>query len=277
VLCTLQGEELFLSGLEPAYRDRALTLIRSHVQHVDRFVAVSEFCAEYMSTLLQIPRGRVSVVPLGIRFNGYEPRVERPAGGAFRVGFFARIAPEKGLVLLAEAYVRLRKQMGGAPATLKVAGYMASNHQAYLETAHSVLSQAGFGAEFSYEGSLDRPGKLAFLRGLDVLSVPATYDEPKGMFLLEAMAAGVPVVQPRRGAFTEVLEKTGGGLLVPPDDPEALADGLHHVWTDQRLAARLGQQAFHGVRAHYSVATSAQQLVDVYQSTISQFGGAASC
>ena len=65
---------------------------------------------------------------------------------------------------------------------------------------------------------LDREEKIAFLRRLDVLSVPATYDEPKGMFLLEAMACGVPVVQPRRGGFTEIVEKTGGGLLVEPDD-----------------------------------------------------------
>ena len=67
-----------------------------------------------------------------------------------------------------------------------------------------------------------RPHKIDFLRNLDVLCVPATYDEPKGIFLLEAMANGVPVVQPRRGAFPEILEKTGGGILVEPDDPASL-------------------------------------------------------
>ena len=102
---------------------------------------------------------------------------------------------------------------------------MAPNYGSYLEKAHDVLKQAGLGDEFTYHGALDRQGKLDFLRSLDVLSVPATYDEPKGMFLLESMAAGVPVVQPRRGAFTEVVEKTGGGLLVAPDDVDAVADG----------------------------------------------------
>ena len=84
----------------------------------------------------------------------------------------------------------------------------------------------GTRGEFEYRGALDRAEKIAFLQALDVLSVPATYDEPKGMFLLEAMANGVPVVQPRRGAFPEIVAKTGGGLIVEPDDPEALADGL---------------------------------------------------
>ena len=84
-----------------------------------------------------------------------------------------------------------------------------------------------------------------------MLSVPATYDEPKGMFLLEAMASGVPVVQPRRGAFTEVVERTGGGVLVEPDDPQSLADGLYALWSDRERRGELGRRAFEGVRAHY--------------------------
>ena len=99
-----------------------------------------------------------------------------------------------------------------------------------------------------------------------MLSVPATYDEPKGVFLLEAMASGVPVVQPRRGAFTEVVEKTGGGLLVAPDDPVALAEGLHALWQRSRdCATTLGERAFEGVRAHYSIAQSADRLMEVYE------------
>jgi glycosyltransferase involved in cell wall biosynthesis len=111
---------------------------------------------------------------------------------------------------------------------------------------------------------VDRKGKLAFLRSLDVLSVPATYDEPKGVFLLEAMASGVPVVQPRRGAFTEIVEKTDGGLLVPPDDVTALADGLHTLWQDRARAAALGEQGFVGVRQHYSIARSADRILEAY-------------
>ena len=95
--------------------------------------------------------------------------------------------------------------------------------------------------------------------------MPATYDEPKGVFLLEAMASGVPVVQPRRGAFTEIVEKTGGGLLVAPDDPAALADGLYQLWQDRSLRETLGERAFEGVRAHYSIAASADRMLEVYE------------
>jgi glycosyltransferase involved in cell wall biosynthesis len=125
-------------------------------------------------------------------------------------------------------------------------------------------------AEFHYRGVLDREEKISFLQSLDVLSVPATYDEPKGMFLLEAMACGIPVVQPRRGAFTEIVEKTGGGLLVEPDDPESLADGLMQIYRDPSLGERLGQSGFEKVREHYSVARMADRALEVYEDLISR-------
>jgi glycosyltransferase involved in cell wall biosynthesis len=264
VLCTLQGEDLFLSELADPYRDRALALIREQVRHVDHFIGVSEFCAAFMTDYLKIPRDRISVVPLGISMAGYSRRARGERPDEYRVGYFARIAPEKGLHELAHAYVRLRHRAGNARMTLHAAGYMAPHHAGYLEKAHGVLKQAGFGDEFTYHGSVDRQGKLDFLRGLDVLSVPATYDEPKGMFLLESMAAGVPVVQPNRGAFTEVVEKTGGGVLVAPDDIDALAAGLSSVWSDRALAATLADRAFEGVRAHYTIAQSAVRQIEVY-------------
>jgi glycosyltransferase involved in cell wall biosynthesis len=269
IYCTLQGEELFLNGLTDPFRDRAIAMIRQQVRHVDRFVAVSEYCAAFMSDLLQIPPHRIAVVPLGIGMAGYE---RRPTGAAadFCVGYFARIAPEKGLHVLADAYVQLRRRMGKAPARLVAAGYIAPAQASYLRDVGLILEKAGLEDEFTYRGAVDRDGKLAFLRELDVLSVPATYDEPKGMFLLEAMAGGVPVVQPRRGGFIEIVEKTSGGLLVEPDNPAALADGLYAMWSDPTRRRSLSDQAFAGVRAHYTIAQSADRLLALYHRVIEQ-------
>jgi glycosyltransferase involved in cell wall biosynthesis len=265
VSCTLQGEELFLNGLIPPYRDQALALIRRQVGTIDQFIAVSEYCASFMAELLGIPSSKTAVVPLGVNLDGYHRRaVEAGVGRHFTVGYFARVAPEKGLHLLADAYIRFRRMTGHAPIRLEAAGYMARSSRAYLDRVRQTLEQAGLAGEFTYRGEIDRAGKLAFLAGLDVLSVPATYDEPKGLFLLEAMASGVPVVQPRRGAFVEIVEKTGGGLLVEPDDPQQLADGLYALWSDRTRQAELADRAFHGVRAHYTIAQSADRLLAVY-------------
>jgi glycosyltransferase involved in cell wall biosynthesis len=270
VCCTLQGEDLFLGGLLEPYRERAYELIRRQVSDVDRFIAVSDYYAPVMSRLLGIPSDRMAVVPLGINLAGYERG--RDEDGVFRVGYFARIAPEKGLHALADAYVRFRQRTAGSPVRLEAAGYLGREHEPYLEAVKRSLDRAGLAGEFTYRGAVDRAGKLAFMRSIDVLSVPATYDEPKGVFLFEAMASGVPVVQPRRGAFTEVVERTGGGLLVAPDDPVALADGIYQLWADRPLRQTLGDRAFEGVRAHYGIAQSADRMMAVYHAVAQRFG-----
>src|SRR5581483_741969 len=115
-----------------------------------------------------------------------------------------------------------------------------------------------------YRGVLDRTHKIDYLRNLDVLSVPSTYGDAKGLYLLEAMANGVPVVQPRHGSFTEIVHKTGGGLLVEPDSTAALADGILTLWKDRALVEELGRRGAAGVREHYGVARMAARALDVY-------------
>lgn len=274
VCCTLQGEDLFLSGLDDSYRNAAVDLIRANVEFVDGFIAVSEFCAEFMSDYLRIPDEKIHVVPLGINFEGCEPAASR-ASEEFTIGYFARIAPEKGLHVLCEAYRRLREKSDSPKARLEAAGYLLPNHQSYLDAIQRQMTEWGYGAEFHYRGVLDRNQKIEFLRGIDVLSVPATYDEPKGMFLLESMANGTPVVQPRRGAFTEIVEKTGGGILVEPDDPDSLAEGLLRVWRDPALAAALSRTGFEGVREHYSAKLMASRALEVYELLTESIRGAA--
>src|SRR5215213_138480 len=265
VCCTLQGEDLFLEGLPEPYRSESLRLIRDSVRHVERFLAVSRYYEEFMPGYLRIPEEKMRLVPLGINMQGYEMRAPREKGSPFTVGYFARVAPEKGLHLLAEAYVKMRRSLNTGEARLEVAGYLGAEHKDYLRGVERRMGEAGLAAEFNYRGVLDREGKIEFLRGLDVLSVPATYEEPKGLFLLEAMACGVPVVQPRRGAFTEVVERTRGGLLVEPDDAEALAAGLLRVMQDPALASELSADAFRNVRQHYAVAHMADRALEAYE------------
>ncbi|HSE21656.1 MAG TPA: glycosyltransferase family 4 protein [Pyrinomonadaceae bacterium] len=263
VFCTLQGEDLFLDGLKEPYRSEALNLIKTQLDYVDAFLPVSEYYADFMPRYLGIPRDKMRVVPLGINPNGFHPREDR-IDGPFTVGFLARIAPEKGLHVLAEAYKVLRQSGRLNEARLEAAGYMAPDAKPYLDEIRAQLNKAGLASEFNYRGVVDREHKINFLRQLDVMSVPATYDEPKGVSLLEAMACGVPVVQPRRGAFTEIVQQTSGGILVNSDDPESLASGILTVYRDRNLAKELSANGVRGVREHYSAARMAERALEAY-------------
>src|SRR5262249_9807452 len=146
-------------------------------------------------------------------------------------------------------------------------GYLAPEHRGYLRRIEKQMSDAGLASEFRYRGELDRAAKIEFLRDLDVMSVPCTYDEPKGLSLLEGMANGVPVVQPRRGAFPEMLARTGGGVLVEPDDARSLAQAIHALWRDRERLAELGRRGAAGVREHYRVEQMASRALEVYRNT----------
>ena len=263
VCCTLQGEDLFLSQLLEPYRTRSLELIRANIENVDGFAAVSEYYAEFMCRYLGIPERKMHIVPLGVSLQGYDP-TPRSRTNCFTVGYFARVAPEKGLHILAETYIRLRRESDFSGAALEVAGYLAPEHREYLRGIERTMKDAGMEREFCYRGVLDRPRKIDFLRSLNILCVPSTYDEPKGIFLLEAMANGVPVVQPRRGAFPEILQKTGGGVLVEPDDTASLAQGILSLWRDPALVEELGKRGAQGVCEHYSASRMAARALEVY-------------
>jgi glycosyltransferase involved in cell wall biosynthesis len=268
VCCTLQGEELFLDGLDEKYRKEAIQIIREHSSHVDAFIAVSNYGAESMTGYLGIERGRIHVVPLGISFEGFDRRNVTETE-PFTVGYLARIAPEKGLHFLCKAYGILRSRENLPASRLWAAGYLAPEHKTFLAEIRESLELWGLSGQFQYHGELDRRGKINFLTDVSVFSVPEIYNDPKGLFLLEAMAAGIPVVQPRRGAFSEMIELTGGGILVEPDNPEALAQGLFELWKDPDRRNTLGAQGYQGVREHYSVTQMAERAMAIYRSLVS--------
>lgn len=263
VCVTLQGEDLFLTGMPEPVRSEAIELIRRHAADVDGYISVSEFYADDMARLLAIPREKIHVVPLGINLEGYEAKRENNHD-RFTVGYFARIAPEKGLHLLAKAYRDLRARGELEDARLEVAGYLAPEHRGYLGEIEAKMKSAGLGDEFNYRGELSRDEKLAFLREMDVFSMPTTYAEPKGMSVLEAMASGVPVIQPRWGAFPEMIERTGGGMLVEPNDSASLAEGLSALWKNPEQTRDLGRQGAAGVRSHYNVSRMSERALEVY-------------
>jgi glycosyltransferase involved in cell wall biosynthesis len=252
IACTLQGEDLFLDNLQDPWKSQSLELIRRHLTDVDLYIAVSEYYRTFMSRYLGLASDRIRTVPLGIRFDGHLPQPVRQTP-PYTIGFFARIAPEKGLHVLADAYRRLRT-MPGVPETRLVAGgYLLDEHRDYLAGVEQQFASWGLGSHFRYAGALDRAGKISLLQSFDVLSVPSVYHEPKGLFLLEAMANGVPVVQPAHGAFPEIIDRTGGGITVPSGDIDGLARALFDLLVDRDRAARLGQAGADGVRRHYGL------------------------
>ena len=239
-------------------------MIRSQLSHVDAFVAVSDYYAGYMSRYLGIQGAKMRVVPLGVNVDRFAPASAR-VSAPFTIGYLGRVAPEKGLHLLCDAYRNLRERGALEGCHIEVAGYLGPEHIAYWQSIAREVKGWGLADEIHYRGELDLDHKVAFLQALDLFVVPAVYDDPKGIALLEAMACGVPVVAPRRGTYTEMLERTGGGVLVEPENLAGLEQTLEQLTGDRARLAELGQRAAAGVREHYSTGEMTTRALDVYE------------
>ena len=259
IVCALQGEDLFLEGLAEPWRTDSLRLIRSQVQHVDLFAPVSDFYARLMSSYLSIPRTRMEVLPLGISTKGLDAKEPKLPSGPLKFGYMARVAPEKGLHVLAEAFRIVRQERSDV--VLEAAGYMAPEQKGYLAECRKI-------ADFPYHGTLDREQKIEFLKRVDVVCVPSPYAEPKGLYLLEAMAVGTPFLQPAHGAFPEIEAKTGGGLLAESAEPQDVARGIRTLAANRSLIPELSRKAAEGVRREYSIERSARRAVEIYSKVL---------
>ncbi|GDX41143.1 glycosyl transferase family 1 [Armatimonadota bacterium] len=263
ILCTLQGEDYFLDSLPEPHRTQCWETLSRQGQSVDGFIAVSQYYGDLMQKRANLPKERVHVVYNGIDLKGYRDLPERPLPHPPTIGYLARLNPLKGLHTLVEAYLLLRERNTVPDLRLSIAGTKNSADDRYLAELERRIAQTGLQASVTIQPNLSREKKIDFLRSLSVMSVPATYGESFGLYLLEAWACEVPVVQPRHAAFPELLEITGGGELCEPDSVESLADTLEALLKQPECLQELGRNGQKSVFERFDVENMAAEFLRV--------------
>ncbi len=263
IFVTLQGDDIFLDELPEPDRKRCFELIRENGAAVDAYISTSAYYADHMASYVGLTRESIHVVLPGINLAGHgglaAPRGDRP----LTVGYFARICPEKGFHRAVEAFITMRQTPGAPVAMLKASGWLGENNRPYFDEQVKRLTAAGLLGDFEHVESPTHDDKVLFMRSIDVLCVPTVYREPKGLYVLEAWANGVPVVLPAHGAFPELVESTGGGLLVAPDSIDELADGLRRMLSDDALRERAGRAGETAVRERFTADVMASNTVAI--------------
>jgi glycosyltransferase involved in cell wall biosynthesis len=267
VIVTLQGEDAFLDGLPDSHRDPAWQLLRERCADVDHFIAPSRYFADLMIQRLRLSPEKVSVVYNGISLEGYEVQSSKSkvqSQAAPVLGYLARMSKDKGLDTLVEAFIHL-KQRGTVPRLkLQIGGSCGPGDEPFVQSLRKRLAQAGFIGEVAFFPNLSRAEKIDFLRGLNVFSVPALYGEAFGLYLIEAWAAGVPVVQPRHAAFPELVAATGGGLISEPD-AKSLADKIETLLLDPEQGQAFAQAGQRAVWERFTTLAMAQETLRVFE------------
>lgn len=263
VWVTLQGDDVFLDSLPKNHRQQCIDSISRIANDVDGFVTHSQFYKNRMSEYFSIPLEKIHVTRLGLDLTGFESAGKTATDGVVTIGYLARLAHEKGFHHLVDAFVKLKQQPATEHIRLRAAGWLGDQNKAYAQENFDKLAGAGLSDAFEYIGQVTREEKIEFLRGVDVLCVPTEFLEPKALYALEAMAMGIPVVEPNHGCFPELIESTGGGLLYDPSDMEELKLQLFTLANDSQQRTEIGRRGQEAVQRERSAAAMAVELAQV--------------
>ena len=263
VVCTLQGEDTFIDSLPEPWRARVWKLLTDRARDVDLFLPVSRYHADVMADRLGLSFERMRVVYNGIEAEHYKPQDETPDPPV--IGYFARLCENKGLGTLVDAVLLLHERDKIGKTRIHLAGAASPKDMRFVDRQHKRLADAGLADRVLIETNVSLRDKTHLLRGMTVLSVPAAYGESFGLYVLEANACGVPVVEPDHAGLAEVVALTGGGILCEPDDPASLADQLTELLADPARRDTLGQAGRAAVLEHFTAEHMAQNVANALE------------
>jgi glycosyltransferase involved in cell wall biosynthesis len=268
VVCLLQDEDGFLDGLTAPYAGQAWAMVRERARDIDAFLAVSKYFADAISPRLGLHAARMHVNHLGIELGGYTR--DDPGPTVPTIGFLSRMCPDRGLERLVEAFILLKQTAKLRPAKLRICGGKLTCDESFLSRLRAKLAAAGLLTDVDFLPVFDRESRLEFLRSLSVLSVPEARPVAYGLYVLEALAMGVPVVEPAIGCFPEMLAMTGGGILYEPNTAKKLAEAMEPLLLDSQAARRLGAEGRAGVIKSFEIGRTAAQMVGIYEQVVQQ-------
>jgi glycosyltransferase involved in cell wall biosynthesis len=265
VVCGLQGEDSFLDGLPESHRAACWSTLSQQAAYVDAFIAPSRYFGDLMARRLGLSAERVRVVPNGIGLEGYDTLRRDGSTESPVLCYFGRMCKEKGVDTLVEAYMEVRRRNRIHNLRLRVAGSCGPSDEPLVNSLRARLAGAGLNGEVEFHPNVDHATKLQLLASSTVFSVPALYGEAFGLYVLEAMAAGLPVVQPRTGAFPELIEATGGGVLCEPGSVPALAEAIEQLMLRPKEARALGDAGRRGTFEKFSASAMAEGMLALFR------------
>ncbi|MCF6311171.1 MAG: glycosyltransferase family 4 protein [Verrucomicrobiales bacterium] len=273
VVVNLQGDDVFLNELIPPYKEQVLVEMKRIAAEADGFLVFNEPYAAAMGDMLEIPTEKFRLTKLGIDTDALsgmaadcaEQRGRAESESCLTVASFARLCPEKGLDLLVQAFIELKKMPGMEKVRLKVGGWLMEKDRDFLEAQEQKLRSGGLADQYEVVISPDSEGKRAFFPGIDVFSVPSVAVEPKGLSVLEAMTCAIPVVEPEGGGFAEVISESGGGLLFPPGEASALATELATLLRSKESRLEMGAKGRQHVIEHRNLEAMTDSTAEVLQ------------
>ena len=267
VVCLLQDEDGFLDGLGHPWAERAWQVLRQNTSDIDHFISVSRCFADVMAERMGLDTETISVIPTGIEVSDFTPAAEPPDKPT--IGFLARMCHDNGLDILVNALFMLRRDERFAQARLLVTGGSLRSDAVFLRKVRRRIEALDLSDDVLFEPDYTGTARKKFLNRLSVISVPARKPMAYGLFAIEAMACGVPFIEPDTGVFSE-LARHGGGAAYAQNNPVHLAEMLRDVLSDQARFAQLRRRARETAETIFDIDHTAAQMAACFQTVLGQ-------
>ncbi len=269
VICSLQDEDVWVDPMRPEFSAKVWDLMREKSRDIDMFVSVSHYYTEFMKEKLGLPEEKIQTLHLGVDPADYQyvNSDEKPRS----IGFLSRMCLENGLDILIDAFILLKKQPGFEDVRLLLTGGQTADDKAFLKEQKQKIDRFGLRAHVEFIPDFDPSARDAFFKRVMLLSVPVRKGEAFGIYLTEAMAAGIPIVQPPLGAFPEIIEKSGGGMIYRENTPEELAKTLQELFSGQEILNQLSRNARRSVEKTFNVHELTIEMTRIYQTAAKNF------
>lgn len=269
VVCSLQDEDVWIDAMKPPESQKLWDLMSERARDCDAMIAVSDWFAGKMSARMNLSSEKINTIPIGIEVEQYRfssPEMNHPV-----IGYLSRMSHENGFGLFIDAFILLRKNQEFRKVKIRITGGKTGDDSAFFKEQLRKLKKAGLEDAVETGSGFTMPELAGFFDGLTLLSVPVLKGEAFGLYQIESMISGIPVVQPALGAFPEIIRQTGGGLTYEPNTPEALASAWSQLLRNPGQLKLLSRQGRDGVMKHFGHKAVTAQLMNIYRQTIASF------
>jgi glycosyltransferase involved in cell wall biosynthesis len=264
VVCSLQDEDVWVDAMQPQFQQRIWDLMHERAADVDALVAVSNYFASEMKERMNLADKKIHTFYLGVDAEDYRyiPVKEKPRN----VGYISRMCHKDGFDIVVDAFIGLKKKPGFEDVKLIATGGLTGDDKKFMKEQKKKIKNAGLSEDFEIIEEFEGDTRHNFFKKVSMVSVPVRIGEAFGMYLLESMASGVPVVQPALGAFPEIIEISGGGVTYQPNTPEKLSETWGELLNNPQKLEQLSLAGVKGTKEKFNIHNHAQEIIGLYES-----------
>lgn len=268
VVCSLQDEDVWVDVMSDKHRDEVWQLMEKRGREVDAFVSVSDFYAREMKKRMHIRPEQLLVNYIGVDAADYQVKPIEQKEPV--IGFISRMCEENGLGILIDAFIHLKEDENYHAVKLKITGGKTNDDTTFIKQQKKKIAKAKLENVVFWVEEFEGPSRQDFFDSVAVLTVPVLNGEAFGLYQLEALASGIPLVQPELGAFPEVVGLSEGGLTYHPNSPKKLEKAWKSIILDKEKLTDLSQKGLAGVKAHFDIHKQAGKLVEIYKNVTTE-------